>query len=311
METSIKPVRITTAEHRLTISASADLSRVCCVHCREQWSEGHLWQGEVSLSAGTDINMKFAKTFGSSLDREVIEWQDGEDLVLTVAAEATPLFAGDMSRMVSDGDEADSEVFGTCLTRHLNPYQQRVFLSRNIRIRGDFVVSLWNQRCRHVLHELRRSDPSGGGFTIRSSYKSVCAFSMCFNAWMLGESTHSSNALRVPNACTAGSCYSITVSPATEGVIADPLEGGAGAIETAEPEAESENEASSVEALSVAAESLLEAGDISTVAGDEEDSAPGLPDGVEEIVEDTQGWTLYRFVVNNEVDEVPIRYVPR
>jgi len=180
-----------------------------------EWSEGHLWQGEVSLSAGTDINMKFAKTFGSSLDREVIEWQDGEDLVLTVAAEATPLFAGNMSRMVSDGDEPDSEVFG--------------------------------------------------------------------------------------------SCYSITVSPATEGVIADPLEEGAGAIETAEPEAESENEASSVEALSVAAESLLEAGDISTVAGDEEDSAPGLPDGVEEIVEDTQGWTLYRFVVNNEVDEVPIR----
>ena len=87
METSIKPVRITTAEHRLTISASADLSRVCCVHCREQWSEGHLWQGEVSLSAGTDINMKFAKTFGSSLDREVIEWQDGEETVTEVTVD--------------------------------------------------------------------------------------------------------------------------------------------------------------------------------------------------------------------------------
>ena len=73
-----------------------------------------MWSGEVALPAGEDITLKFVKTFTANDDMEVIEWQDGDDVVLKVDAATAPLLAGDIQRAVSEGDEPDSEVFGSC-----------------------------------------------------------------------------------------------------------------------------------------------------------------------------------------------------
>ena len=52
-----------------------------------EWSEGHAWCADASLPIGSELRVKFVKIVSATSD--VLEWQDGDDIVLTVESGAS------------------------------------------------------------------------------------------------------------------------------------------------------------------------------------------------------------------------------
>ena len=52
-----------------------------------EWSEGHAWSADASLPIGEELRVKFVKIVSATSD--VLEWQDGDDIVLTVEGGAS------------------------------------------------------------------------------------------------------------------------------------------------------------------------------------------------------------------------------
>ena len=187
-----------------------------------------MWSGEVALPAGEDITLKFVKTFTANDDMEVIEWQDGDDVVLKVDAAAAPLLAGDIQRAVSEGDEPDSEVFGSC-----------------------YAITV------------------------------------------------------VGPAADAAVAEAAAAAEAVEAVEEEVMVVEPEAVAAEAPPAEAEAAAAAEPAAEASADAPVEAEDEEAEEGEAEGPAvaSALPEGVEEIVEDAQGWITYRFIA----DEVPLR----
>ena len=69
-----------------------------------EWSEGHAWSADACLPIGEELRVKFVKIVSATSD--VLEWQDGDDIVLTVEGGAS-IEAG------STANESEEMGFGT------------------------------------------------------------------------------------------------------------------------------------------------------------------------------------------------------